>query len=498
MKYSRGLTKLSRLKESFGLKVISSFIFVSIVVLSAFTLFAVVREGNNAKEDLREQGNMLAGILSRSLIVGVFAENEQLLNDAAEGIMGLKNVLSVSIYNADFKILYERGKTPSENDGLSVRNNRATNVKDIQSLTSVETPKAFEFMQPIMIKSALNADESIYLDRAEDGDKTEKVIGYVRIVLSKDVYHKEILSILLRNAALLLIAIFSIIVIIYFSVKKITRPLETLTRSVKAIEKGMRVEPVPVETMDEIGNLASAFNAMIVARGLAEESLRSVVSEMSLMESRIEERERHLIAADLHDFVGQNLAVLLFKLAALRKKLSSPEHTAQLEEIRELIGRTIQYTRSLTVELTPPILSELGFEAAVESLAESIQKTYGIRIAVANDGKPKQADDETRYLLFRIVRELLMNIVKHAQASAVKICLARDEDIMHIAVEDDGIGFDAEKSASRGSGFGLFTIRERLKRLGGYFAIDSRSGSGTKVVLSVPLKSKTIDGKGMS
>jgi signal transduction histidine kinase len=219
---------------------------------------------------------------------------------------------------------------------------------------------------------------------------------------------------------------------------------------------------------------------------------------MSLMESRIEERERHLIAADLHDYVGQNLAVLLFKLAALRKTLSSPEVIGQLEEIREIIGRTIQYTRSLTVELSPPILSEIGLVAAVDSLAEEIQKTYGMRITIADDGQPKRADDETRYLLFRIVRELLMNVVKHAKASTVKICLARNDDIVHIAIEDNGIGFDAEKGAVRDSGFGLFMIRERLKRLGGYFEIDSRSGSGTKVILSMPLKSKTMHGKGIS
>ena len=488
---------MSKLKENFGLKVIYSFLVVIIVVLSAFTLFAVVREGSNAKEGLREQGNMLAGMLSRSLIVGVFAENEQLLTDSAEGIMGLKNVVSVSIYNADFKILCERGKTPSEKDAFSVRKNGADNVKGVQSLTIMETPKAFEFVQPITIKSALNADESIYFGRG-DGDKADKVIGYVRIVLGKDAYHKEILYVLLRNAAIMLIFISSSIVIIYVAVKKVTRPLDTLTRSVKAIEKGMRVEQVPVETMDEIGNLASAFNAMIVARGLAEESLRSVVSEMSLMESRIEERERHLIAADLHDFVGQNLAVLLFKVAALRKTLSSPEVIGHLEEIREIIGRTVQNTRSLTVELSPPILSEIGLEAAVESLAEGIQKTHGIRITIADDGRLKQAADETRYLLFRIVRELLMNIVKHAKASTAKICLAGNEDAMHIAVEDNGVGFDAKKGVGRDGGFGLFAIRERLKRLGGYFEIDSRPGSGTKVILSVPLKSKSIDQKEIS
>jgi HAMP domain-containing protein len=271
---------LIRLKERFGLKVISSFVVVIIVVLSIFTLFSVVREGKKAKEDLREQGNMLAVLLSRSLIVGVFAENEKLLTDASEGIMGLKNVDSVTIYNADLKMLSAGGKTSTDKSSLTVRKTGVSDVRRVQSLTIVETPNAFEFMEPILIKSGLNEDESLYFGHGDE-DKAEKVIGYVRIVLSKDAYHKEILSVVLRNAAIMLIFISSSIVIIFFAVKKVTRPLDTLTRSVKTLEKGMRVEQVPVETEDEIGNLASAFNAMIIARGLAEESLRSMVSEMS-------------------------------------------------------------------------------------------------------------------------------------------------------------------------------------------------------------------------
>ncbi len=486
---------MSRLKESFGLKMLYSFIVVSVVVLSAFTLFSVLREGKNAKDGLKEEGDMLAGVLSRSLIVGVFAENKQLLADEAEGVLGLKNVVSVSIYNADLNVLYERDKASSGKDLLPDRKNGEGHVKPVQSLTVAETPKSFEFVQPIRITTVSNAYDSLYLAGAEGG-KAEKVIGYVKIVLSKDAYYKEVLSVLLRNFVLLLIAIVASSLIVYVAVKRVTRPLATLTRSVKAIEKGMRVEQVPVETVDEIGNLASAFNAMIVARGLAEESLRTMVSEMSLMESRIEERERHFIASDLHDFVGQNLALLMFKVAALKKDLTPPELLARQEEIREILRKTIQYTRSLTVELSPPVLSQLGLVPAVESLAEAIQKTYGIRTSVMDDGRPKQVDGETRYLLFRIVRELLMNIVKHSQAGEVKICLAGSENFMHIAVEDNGIGFDTETVDGKDKGFGLFMIRERLNRLGGTIEIDSRPGCGTKVLLSVPLASKADDKKG--
>ena len=216
--------------------------------------------------------------------------------------------------------------------------------------------------------------------------------------------------------------------------------------------------------------------------------LRSAALEMSSMESRIEERERHLIAADLHDFVGQNLVVTQFKLAALQKTLSSPERIRHVEEIRELTRQTIQYTRSLTVELNSPILVEIGFKAAVEALAEGFQKTHKIPISVEDDGRPKQLDDDTRYLLFRCVRELLMNIVKHSQANRVKISITRNNDIVNVSVEDNGIGFDPATVAGKDSGFGLFTIRRRLKHAEGCCEVVSRPGSGTRVVLSAPLK----------
>jgi len=206
------------------------------------------------------------------------------------------------------------------------------------------------------------------------------------------------------------------------------------------------------------------------------------------MESRIEERERHLIAADLHDFVGQNLVVTQFKLAALQKKLSSPGHIRHVEEVRELVRQITQYTRSLTVELSPPVLVEVGFKAAVESLAEGFQKTHRIPIRVEDDGGTGQPDDDTRYLLFRSVRELLMNIIKHSEASSVKISISRNSGVMRVSVEDNGVGFDPAAVAGKDGGFGLFTIHRRLKQSDGCCEIESRPGSGTKVVLAAPLK----------
>jgi signal transduction histidine kinase len=172
----------------------------------------------------------------------------------------------------------------------------------------------------------------------------------------------------------------------------------------------------------------------------------------------------------------------------LGRSLSSPESISEVEELREILEQTIQHTRSLTVELSPPVLVALGLKDAVEDLAEGFEKTYGIQIMVEDDGQPKPVDDNARYLLFRCVRELLVNVVKHSRADAVKVSLTRTNGNIDISVEDNGIGFDTVLATEKNKRFGLFTIRERMKRLGGYCEIKTNLGSGTKVILVSPIK----------
>ena len=195
-----------------------------------------------------------------------------------------------------------------------------------------------------------------------------------------------------------------------------------------------------------------------------------------------------MIAADLHDYVGQNLVVLQLKLGLLRRYLSDTNMIRSIEEIRDIIGKTIQYTRSLTVELNPPILVEIGFKAAVESLAEAFQKTHGLSIEVIDDDQPIQINNENRYLLFRCVREILMNVVKHSQANNVEIAMSRSADRIYVTVADNGSGFNMSTVDRKKTGFGLFTIRERMKRLGGYCEIDTKPGSGTTVILAMQIQ----------
>jgi PAS domain S-box-containing protein len=216
-----------------------------------------------------------------------------------------------------------------------------------------------------------------------------------------------------------------------------------------------------------------------------QQQLRSMASELSLTE----ERERRRLATELHDHVGQILALAQIKLGGLRESAGSTSLATPMDEVRRLVEQTIQYTRSLTFELSPPILYDLGFEAAVEWLAELMQEQHGLRIEVQSDKGPKPLDDEIRVLLFQTVRELLVNVIKHAQASQVRVAIDREGADLRIKVEDNGVGLPISLDAPpTGRGFGLFSIRERLKHLGGHLKAESEPGQGTRVTLLVPLR----------
>jgi len=218
-----------------------------------------------------------------------------------------------------------------------------------------------------------------------------------------------------------------------------------------------------------------------------QEKLQSLASELSLTE----ERERRRLATDLHDHIGQALAISKIKLGVLQKTLANQAIAGPLGEIRDLIEKMIQDTRSLTFELSLPVLYELGFEAAVEWFAKHVRSQHGIRVEVRKETADIPMSDELKVLLFRSVRELMINIVKHAQARHAQVTIARNGSEVRIMVGDDGVGMDADKlnPQSRGAGgFGLFSIRERLHYLGGWLEVESQPHQGTMVTLGVPLQ----------
>ncbi len=222
-----------------------------------------------------------------------------------------------------------------------------------------------------------------------------------------------------------------------------------------------------------------------------QEQLRSLASQLSLTEAR----ERKRIAADLHDRIGQALALTQIKLGTLKAGTSSAKQIRSIDETIGLIEVTIREVRTLIFNLSSPLLYEVGLKAALEQLVEQFQAEHGILISVQDDGLPKPIDIDGSVVLFQAVRELMLNVVKHARARHIRVSMHRRNNSIEITVQDDGAGFDVSRNAfrpGRRGGYGLFSIRERLEYLGGSLSVKSSSGRGTKAALALRLNKDTI------
>lgn len=219
-----------------------------------------------------------------------------------------------------------------------------------------------------------------------------------------------------------------------------------------------------------------------------QERLRALTAELLM----VEERERRKIALELHDSIGQILAFLKIELGDLQRSGLSKESTHTIRHIREQVEQAIKQTRTLTFEMSPPELYTLGLEPALDELAQRFTEARNLKCSVEQSGQPKPLTDHTNILLYRSVRELLINAAKHAQAKVVRINLCWSNDKIEITVEDDGTGFDPARldrtQANHPRGFGLFSIRERLTHFGGSLDIQSGGGKGTRITLLVPLE----------
>jgi PAS domain S-box-containing protein len=212
-----------------------------------------------------------------------------------------------------------------------------------------------------------------------------------------------------------------------------------------------------------------------------------------------EELERRTIAVDLHDDLGQDLAVAKLKLEAIMASSDVADNDKlqrQLGAVTILLDRCNKSVRSLSSQLSPPVLHQYGLGAALDWLSEEMQRTYGLNVKVY-PGEAVTLDEIVAATLFRIVRELLINISKHAQVSEAEVGMLVDAetDNLEITVSDDGVGFDVARTldmnSSTHSSYGLFSIKQRIDFIGGQMLIDSHAGHGTIVLITLALPPET-------
>jgi signal transduction histidine kinase len=213
--------------------------------------------------------------------------------------------------------------------------------------------------------------------------------------------------------------------------------------------------------------------------------LRSLTSQLMLAE----ENARRATASDLHDGIGQNLSAIIMWQAGVREETDKSERVELLENIRLAAMESLQWTRAIIADLSPPGLYDMGLESAVTWLVGRVGERHALAIVIERCDLPDELGVDIKVTLFQCIRELLSNVVKHAGAREVRIDVRHDNRVIRASVGDDGVGLDPARLDTRPSergGFGLFTIRERLVAIGGTLSVGRSRTGGALLTVTVP------------
>jgi PAS domain S-box-containing protein len=236
---------------------------------------------------------------------------------------------------------------------------------------------------------------------------------------------------------------------------------------------------------EELGRLNENLEKLVQERT---EKLRRLAIELTL----VEQRERKQLGRILHDGLQQYLVAAKMQVNRLVSSVNDECVRQSASEIENLLGEAFQISRNLAAELSPPILQHAGLVAALEWLARWNYQKHGMKVILTNESEDPNLAEDVKSLVFESVRELLLNVVKHSGVKEAKIRICRTQDNrLQVTVDDKGKGFNPVQvtacSIKDGSGFGMFSIRERIQLIGGEFEADSTPGKGAEFTMTVPV-----------
>jgi signal transduction histidine kinase len=263
-------------------------------------------------------------------------------------------------------------------------------------------------------------------------------------------------------------------------------------RALERSEAELRTANARLETANNaLRGSNEALEAAVAARTADLTRRTAQLRALSLDRSRVEERERQRIARVIHDHLQQLLSLARIKVGMVRGQV--PEATGQesLRDLDGLIAESLDITRTIVADLSPTILHRSGLAAALRWLGGWFEARFGLKVDVAAD-EDLDDDEEARVTLFRSVRELLFNVVKHAHVTSARVDAGRTADgRVRIVVRDEGVGFDPTTlrawDGTLGT-FGLFSLREHLELLGGGLDVDSAPGRGASFTVLGPAR----------
>ena len=274
------------------------------------------------------------------------------------------------------------------------------------------------------------------------------------------------------------------IVLNYLLLQFAFRPLTHLGKVMRRVQAGERSLRAPLTGIDsQADQLAGAFNMVLEA---LDDASRQRASQII----NAQEQERQRIARELHDETSQVLTSLLISLAVLEESIDSPEARERIADTRALAHSTLRAIRTLSIDLRPSALDDLGLLPALRWYVKEYQKKCAIEVDFRAGGLKERLPAEMETALYRIVQECLTNTARHANAKKVSVALRESGDAVNATISDDGDGFDYDallKNPGQERGLGLAGMQERALLLGGTLDISTKAGKGTTVKVRIPL-----------
>ncbi len=482
---------------------------IAFLISCLFSGIFLFHQSNLLITETLKKGIFQVEMLAHNSRIGVFAENKELLDAPVEAISHEDEVLEVLVFNIEGKLLKEYRKQERETDNRIkeqtdlIEKDVLKKIRNTMGPVHFENRNGFEFWAPILSRS--NSNYSLPASPGLDDipqPANNRLIGYAMVKVGKDILNRQRKELLITNLILLIIFLATSFFASYFVAKGMAKPLNRLMDGVNAISKGLAAEKISVETRDEVGLLAESFNDMADALKKRENELKAV--NRKLMEQHEQrkmlskrlidllEKDREQVAMELHDHVGQVLTSLKINLEIIQGQVGSynPEIGHKIIESKERAIQAIRDIKDISRGLKPSVLSTLGLVSSIKELLSDFEMSTGININFFTHNIPSMLEKEKELAIYRITQEALNNIVQHTHATTVHVSLVMKESKISLSIEDNGTGFDLEKTMENTQGqspFGLLIMQERAEQLNGEFRIESEIEKGTYVSVEIPV-----------
>lgn len=508
---------LTKRRNSFSFKFFFLFTAFIAVVSVSFTIFFFHHQRTVLRENLAGKGKLLSNLLAYNVRLGVFAENGDLLKDAVEGVLQHDEVLFVTIVTAEGKLLREQAnKSVLSNPerGFPHWNTRFERVKKDTTPQSIEGGDLIEFWSPVVSTLSYPTAESMFF--AQTSQVRPKTIGFVRIIVDKEPLGKKLETLLLSSIVMVVGFLLMGTFVTYILVSRITRPLDRLTEGIKVLESGGAFEPVRVETTDEVGRLAGAFNHLA-------ETLRKREAEKELLAEELRHAQKMeaigtLAGGVAHDFNNILTAIIGFGTLLQRSLKNDNPFRIYVDQIliasdraTTLVKRLLAFGRKQVINPKPANLNEV-IKSIEKLLARLISEDIDFRIEFCAEPLVSKVDTGQ-------IDQILINLVTNARDAMPgggNLTISTGSDYLDenffgpiekgtpgrygiITVTDSGMGMDDEtrerifdpffttKEVGKGTGLGLSMVYGIVKQHDGFITVDSSPDEGTTFRIYLPL-----------